>query len=132
MFPPSHTMTSYGGAGNGSVMASATRNAPSWKGSGSGSGVRTGRGCRQVSIRPPGRGRSAYELPYAHVLTEFAPLLASHGVADEDIQRVFGGQVLAQSLLAAARTVRDDRLPPRVARTGRRPARQRGDRHAGS
>jgi phosphotriesterase-related protein len=34
------------------------------------------------------KGRPAYELPYAHVLTAFVPLLASHGVADEDIQRL--------------------------------------------
>ncbi|WP_041775779.1 aryldialkylphosphatase [Blastococcus saxobsidens] len=34
------------------------------------------------------KGHPAYELPYAHVLTAFVPLLASHGVADEDIQRV--------------------------------------------
>jgi phosphotriesterase-related protein len=34
------------------------------------------------------KGRPAYDLPYAHVLTSFAPLLASHGVADEDIQRL--------------------------------------------
>ena len=33
-------------------------------------------------------GRPAYELPYAHVLTAFVPLLASHGVAEEDIQRL--------------------------------------------
>jgi phosphotriesterase-related protein len=33
-------------------------------------------------------GQPRYELPYAHVLTAFAPLLASHGVADEDIQRL--------------------------------------------
>jgi phosphotriesterase-related protein len=34
------------------------------------------------------KGHPAYELPYAHVLTAFAPLLASHGVADEDIQQI--------------------------------------------
>ncbi len=34
------------------------------------------------------KGHPASELPYAHVLTAFVPLLASHGVADEDIQRV--------------------------------------------
>ncbi len=34
------------------------------------------------------KGFAGYELPYAHVLTAFAPLLASHGVADEDIHRL--------------------------------------------
>jgi phosphotriesterase-related protein len=34
------------------------------------------------------KGQPAYELPYAHVLTAFVPLLASHGVAEEDIQRL--------------------------------------------
>jgi phosphotriesterase-related protein len=34
------------------------------------------------------KGHPAYELPYAHVITAFVPLLASHGVADEDIQRL--------------------------------------------
>jgi phosphotriesterase-related protein len=34
------------------------------------------------------KGHPAYELPYAHVLTAFVPLLVSHGVADEDIQRL--------------------------------------------
>jgi phosphotriesterase-related protein len=34
------------------------------------------------------KGHPAYELPYAHVQTAFAPLLSSHGVADEDIQRI--------------------------------------------
>jgi phosphotriesterase-related protein len=34
------------------------------------------------------KGHPDYELPYAHVLTAFAPLLASHGVADEDIQQI--------------------------------------------
>jgi phosphotriesterase-related protein len=34
------------------------------------------------------KGHPAYELPYAHVLTAFAPLLASHGVADADIQQI--------------------------------------------
>ena len=33
-------------------------------------------------------GHAGYELPYAHVLTAFAPLLASHGVADADIQQI--------------------------------------------
>ncbi|WP_448628584.1 phosphotriesterase family protein [Geodermatophilus sp. URMC 64] len=33
-------------------------------------------------------GQPAYELPYAHVLTAFVPLLAQHGVAGEDIQRL--------------------------------------------
>ncbi|SNR24926.1 aryldialkylphosphatase [Blastococcus mobilis] len=34
------------------------------------------------------KGHPAYELPYAHVQTAFAPLLASHGVADGDIQQI--------------------------------------------
>lgn len=34
------------------------------------------------------KGHPGYELPYAHVLTAFAPLLASHGVADADIQQL--------------------------------------------
>ena len=34
------------------------------------------------------RGHADYELPYAHVLTGFAPLLASRGVADEDIAQI--------------------------------------------
>ena len=34
------------------------------------------------------RGHADYELPYAHVLTTFPPLLASRGVADEDIQQI--------------------------------------------
>jgi phosphotriesterase-related protein len=34
------------------------------------------------------KGHRPYELPYAHLLTAFAPLLASHGVGDEDIQRL--------------------------------------------
>ena len=34
------------------------------------------------------RGHADYELPYAHVLTAFAPLLASRGVADEDIAQI--------------------------------------------
>jgi phosphotriesterase-related protein len=34
------------------------------------------------------KGHAPYELPYAHVITAFVPLLASHGVADDDIQRL--------------------------------------------
>jgi phosphotriesterase-related protein len=34
------------------------------------------------------KGHAPYELPYAHVLVAFASLLASHGVADADIQRI--------------------------------------------
>jgi phosphotriesterase-related protein len=34
------------------------------------------------------KGHPAYELPYAHVLTAFAPLLAKQGVADEDVHRI--------------------------------------------
>ncbi|MDP5185314.1 phosphotriesterase [Blastococcus sp. BMG 814] len=34
------------------------------------------------------KGHPAYELPYAHVLTAFAPLLASRGVTEADIQRI--------------------------------------------
>jgi phosphotriesterase-related protein len=34
------------------------------------------------------KGRPAYELPYAHALTAFVPLLASRGVAGKSIQRV--------------------------------------------
>jgi phosphotriesterase-related protein len=34
------------------------------------------------------KGHPPYDLPYAYALTAFAPLLAAHGVADEDIQRV--------------------------------------------
>jgi phosphotriesterase-related protein len=34
------------------------------------------------------KGHPAYELPYGHVLTAFAPLLATHGVADADIQQI--------------------------------------------
>jgi phosphotriesterase-related protein len=34
------------------------------------------------------KGHSAYDLPYAHVLTAFAPLLASRGVADADVQQI--------------------------------------------
>jgi phosphotriesterase-related protein len=34
------------------------------------------------------KGHAGYELPYAHALTAFAPLLASHGVADADIQQI--------------------------------------------
>lgn len=34
------------------------------------------------------QGRAAYDLPYAHVLTAFVPLLLSRGVAEEDIQRL--------------------------------------------
>jgi phosphotriesterase-related protein len=41
--------------------------------------------CNAIGVA---KGRPAYELPYEHVLTAFAPLLASRGVADEDIQRV--------------------------------------------
>jgi phosphotriesterase-related protein len=41
--------------------------------------------CNAIGVA---KGRPAYELPYAHMLTAFVPLLASHGVADEDIQRV--------------------------------------------
>jgi phosphotriesterase-related protein len=41
--------------------------------------------CNAIGVA---KGRPAYDLPYAHVLTAFAPLLAARGVADEDIQRV--------------------------------------------
>lgn len=34
------------------------------------------------------KGHPGYELPYAHVLTAFVPLLASRGVADEDVQQI--------------------------------------------
>ena len=34
------------------------------------------------------KGQAAYELPFAHLLTAFVPLLASHGVAEEDIQQL--------------------------------------------
>ena len=34
------------------------------------------------------KGHADYELPYAHVLTAFAPLLTSRGVADADIQQI--------------------------------------------
>ena len=34
------------------------------------------------------KGHSAYELPYAHTLTAFAPLLAARGVGDADIQQI--------------------------------------------
>jgi len=34
------------------------------------------------------KGHPGYELPYAHALTAFAPLLASHGVDDADIQQI--------------------------------------------
>lgn len=44
--------------------------------------------CNAVGVA---KGHPAYELPYAHVLTAFVPLLASHGVADEDIQRLLVG-----------------------------------------
>ena len=33
-------------------------------------------------------GHAPYELPYAHVLTAFAPQLAARGVADADIQQI--------------------------------------------
>jgi phosphotriesterase-related protein len=41
--------------------------------------------CNAIGVA---KGRPAYEVPYAHVLTSFAPLLAARGVADEDIQRL--------------------------------------------
>jgi phosphotriesterase-related protein len=41
--------------------------------------------CNAVGVA---KGHPPYELPYAHVLTAFVPLLASHGVAAEDIHRV--------------------------------------------
>lgn len=41
--------------------------------------------CNAIGVA---KGQPAYELPYAHVLTAFVPLLASRGVADEDIQRL--------------------------------------------
>lgn len=34
------------------------------------------------------KGHPAYELPYGHALTAFAPLLAARGVADADIQQI--------------------------------------------
>ena len=34
------------------------------------------------------KGHPAYELPYAHALTAFAPLLAAKGVADAAIQQI--------------------------------------------
>lgn len=37
------------------------------------------------------KGRPAYDLPYAHVLTAFVPLLATHGVSDEDVARFLVG-----------------------------------------
>jgi phosphotriesterase-related protein len=41
--------------------------------------------CNAIGVA---KGRPAYELPYGHVRTAFAPLLASHGVAEEDIHRL--------------------------------------------
>jgi phosphotriesterase-related protein len=41
--------------------------------------------CNAIGVA---KGRPAYELPYGHVLTAFVPLLASHGVAGEDIQQI--------------------------------------------
>jgi phosphotriesterase-related protein len=41
--------------------------------------------CNAIGVA---KGQPAYELPYAHVLTAFVPLLASHGVGEEDIQRL--------------------------------------------
>jgi phosphotriesterase-related protein len=41
--------------------------------------------CNAIGVA---KGQPAYELRYAHVLTTFAPLLASHAVADEDIHRL--------------------------------------------
>jgi phosphotriesterase-related protein len=41
--------------------------------------------CNAIGVA---KGQPAYELPYAHVLTAFVALLASHGVAAEDIQRL--------------------------------------------
>jgi phosphotriesterase-related protein len=41
--------------------------------------------CNAVGVA---KGHPSYDLPYAHVLTAFAPLLASRGVADEDIHRL--------------------------------------------
>ena len=56
------------------------------------------------------KGHPAYELPYAHVLTAFVPLLASHGVADEDIQRI---------LVANPRDLLDGALSRRATERGR-------------
>lgn len=41
--------------------------------------------CNAVGVA---KGQPAYELPYAHVLTAFAPLLASLRVAEQDIRRL--------------------------------------------
>jgi phosphotriesterase-related protein len=41
--------------------------------------------CNAIGVA---KGRAAYDLPYGHVLTAFVPLLASRGVAGEDIQRL--------------------------------------------
>jgi phosphotriesterase-related protein len=44
--------------------------------------------CNAVGVA---KGHAPYDLPYGHVLTAFAPLLAAHGVADDDIQRLLVG-----------------------------------------
>lgn len=44
--------------------------------------------CSTVGVA---KGHPPYELPYAHVQSAFVPLLESHGVADEDIQRFLVG-----------------------------------------
>jgi phosphotriesterase-related protein len=41
--------------------------------------------CNAIGVA---KGHPAYELPYGHVLTAFVPLLARHGVSDEDIHRL--------------------------------------------
>lgn len=41
--------------------------------------------CNAIGVA---KGHPDHELPFAHVLTAFVPLLASHGVADEDIHRL--------------------------------------------
>jgi phosphotriesterase-related protein len=41
--------------------------------------------CNAIGVA---KGHPPYDLPYAHALTAFAPLLTKHGVSDEDIQRL--------------------------------------------
>jgi len=41
--------------------------------------------CNAIGVA---KGQPAYDLPYAHVLTAFAPLLAKQGIGDADIQRL--------------------------------------------
>jgi phosphotriesterase-related protein len=41
--------------------------------------------CNAVGVA---KGHPPYDLPYGHVLTAFVPLLASHGVSADDVQRL--------------------------------------------